>query len=99
MLIPIYNNKNQKVGQTPFIDNLTFDSKPAYCNESGRLGLVRVKDGKYKNRLVLLYYNEYFSSCSRGEFISEEEAYDICLSRGRLQLTERLNIHPAGEVV
>ncbi len=97
MLIPVYNKNNKKIGQTPFIDNLTFDNKPSYCNESGRLGLVRVRDGKYKNKLILLYYDEFFSSCSRGEFITEDEAYDLCLSRGKLQLTERLQINPSDE--
>ncbi len=99
MFIPVYNKNNKKIGQTIFIDNLTFDNKPSYCNESGRLGLVRVREGKYKNKLILLYYDEYFSSCSRGDFISEDEAYDICLSRGRLNLTEELNINPTEEVI
>lgn len=95
-IIPIINNK-KRVASVRFVPNLNLAGEPSYVNEGGNMGLIRIKDGRFKDRLVVMYENEFYPSQNRGEFISEDDAYDLCLSRGKNVVIKRLNIHPTDE--
>lgn len=88
--IPLYNNKEEIIGTVKFIDNLTLSSSPSYLNEGGQLGIKRLKT----NQLVYMYYDPVYPSASRAEFISEEDAYIMCLNRGKLAVVDKYKINP-----
>lgn len=93
--IPLYNGSDEILGTVSFEDNLTLSSMPSYVNEGGRVGIKRLSN----SRLVWMYYDPVFPSASRAEYISEEDAYEECLNRGRLNVVELYNICPEYEGV
>jgi len=89
-LIPVYDKRNHIIATYTFKPNLNVRG-PRYLNEGANMGLIRDKTGK----LVLMYQHEEFPSCDRAEYITETEAYEICLNRGKQCLVEELHIIPS----
>lgn len=89
MLIPVYDDQRRIIETVTFIDNLTLSDAPDYVNENGQLGLTR-KDGV----LYRMYYSDDYPNTSYAYEVTEEEAYEICLNRGRLYLVDELQITP-----
>lgn len=92
-LIPIISN-NKTVTTVKFEPNLNCNNKPSYLNEGGNIGLCRIQKGRYRNRLVIMYEDEFYPSCNHGEFITENDAYNLCISRGKNMVIKKLNINP-----
>lgn len=92
-LIPIYRNGNI-VASIPFDPNLSMRNVPSYINQSCEMGLGRIPEGKYEGQLVIMYEDEFFPSRTRGEFIDETEAYELCIERGKLNVIKKYNITP-----
>lgn len=92
-IIPVKVNK-KTVTTMKFEPNLNLSSGPSYVNEGGNIGLARVPKGKYKDKLVFMYEDNYFPSRNYAEFISENDAYDLCISRGKNMIIKKLDIHP-----
>lgn len=85
----ITNKQGKIISVVPFTPNLNING-PRYLNEGGDMGLTRDHNGK----LVLMYHYTEHPSSDKGEYISEEEAYEICYNRGKQHLIERLHITP-----
>lgn len=88
-LIPLYDKKHHIIATYTFKENLNVRG-PRYLNEGANMGLIRDKQGN----LVLMYQHEEFPSSDHAEYISEEEAYELCLNRGKQCLVEELRITP-----
>ena len=97
--IPLYNNRGEILRVVTFEDNLTLPSSPPHVNEGGQIGIKRLNKGEYKDKLVFMYYDPLFPSGSHASFISEEEAYTMCLNRGKLNVVEKYDITPDYEEV
>lgn len=93
-LIPIYFGK-QRITTVAFEPNLNVQNVPAYVNESCNMGIVRIEKGYYKNKLVIMYEDEFYPSHNMGEFISEDDAYDLCIKRGKNNIIKKYNISPS----
>lgn len=87
--VAVTNKQGKILEIVPFTPNLNLQG-PRYLNEGGDMGLARNKEG----RLVLMYHYTEFPSCNKGEYISEEEAYEICYNRGKQHVIEQLQIKP-----
>ena len=87
--VAVTNKQGKILEVLPFKANLNLRG-PRYLNEGGDMGLTRNKEG----RLVLMYHYTEFPSRDKGEYISEEEAYEICYNRGKQHLIEQLQIKP-----
>lgn len=91
--IPIYDDDDKIIATIPFIPNFNVDG-PSYLNDSGNMGLLRIRSGKLKGKLVLLFENEMYPSRNRGDVIDETEAYELCVLKGKLNLIKKFNIVP-----
>ena len=89
-LIPLYDNRGHIRETYLFKENLNIHG-PRYLNEGANMGLIRDKQG----RLILMYQHEEFPSSDHAEIVSEEEAYELCLNRGKQCLVESLHISPS----
>lgn len=92
-LIPILVN-NAIVDTISFEPNLNLIGVPSYLNESCNMGLKRISDGKYKNKIVLMFEDEFHPKTNHAEFISEEKAYELCVNRGKYEIIKKYNIKP-----
>lgn len=93
--IPLYDENRRIIRTVKFVDNLTIDTPPYQVLERGcGVGLKRLKKGKYQGMLVLMKYDYWNPTGSEAEFISEDEAYELCLNRGRAKLIEELGLMP-----
>ena len=101
--VPIYDENHRIIRTVEFVDNLTLNHPPYQIQEGWcSVGLKRLNKGRYKDMLVLMFYDNFFPSCSHAEFISEEAAYELCLNRGKSSVIEEYDIHPCydeGEVI
>lgn len=88
-LIPLYDNRGHIKQTYTFKENLNIYG-PRYLNEGANMGLIRDKKG----RLILMYQHEEFPSSDHAEVVSEEEAYELCLNRGKQHLVEELHLTP-----
>lgn len=89
--IPVYDTRELHIlDVVNFIPNLNVRG-PRYNNEGCNMGLCRSKNGK----LIVMYQHEEFPSCDKAFYISEEEGYELCLSRGKQYLVEKLEISPS----
>ena len=91
MLVNVMKD-DKKLFKTTFVDNLSMQGKPAYLNEGGLEGIKRIKTGRYKDRLIYMFVCEAYPRCSFGVFVSEEDAYDLCVSRGKSCLVDVLGL-------
>lgn len=91
MLVDVYKN-NKKLFKTTFVDNLSMQGKPAYLNDGGLEGIKRIRTGEYKNKLIYMFVSEAYPKSSFGMFISEEEAYDMCINRNKCCLVDKLKL-------
>lgn len=91
-LIPIYVG-NRIVTTIFFEENLNVGG-PSYLNENCNMGLVRIDNGQFEGKLVLMYENEFYPSENRGGFITEKEAYELCLNRGKNNIIKKYDIQP-----
>ena len=94
MLIPILFGKRDIVGTVEFKPNLNLHGEPAYMNEGCNIGIVRVPEGTYKGRLVYMIQDEFWPTANRAEFISEREAYELCVQRGKYDVIKEYDIKP-----
>ena len=91
--IPVYDKNNREVCVVEFTPNLNQNRKPSYVNEGGNLGLVRItEECEHKGCLALLYQDDWYPSCNRGELISDHDAWVLCQMRGKVHLREKLGI-------
>lgn len=93
VMIPVYDDQLHILRTVEFTDNLTLSHVPDYVNQNGLMGLKRLKRGRWEGCLVIMYYDKRYPSHSYAEFISEEEAYHVCLNRGKLELATQLGIN------
>lgn len=96
-LIPVFL-KSRIVATVPFVNNLHVNG-PSYLNDSGDMGLVRVNRGKLRGKLILLYEDEAYPKANHGRIISENEAYELCVIKGKYNLVKKFNIQPDWETV
>ena len=97
ILIPIYDDKLEIVGNvesSKFEDNFTTIDHPPYMNCNARVCLLRLDNsyGRYWDTPCIIYYYEDNPMLSYAELLTESEAYNMCLHRGRLDLAEKLNL-------
>lgn len=86
----------------PFEPNLNCVDDPSYVNEGCNLGLKRIDDSvplkrideEYRGNLVLMFEDEFFPTQNHGRIISENEAYELCLKKGKNALIKKLDIRP-----
>ena len=94
--IPIYTKKHDKIIAViplkQFKPNLNIGNTPGYNNESCNMGLIRIPQGKYKGNLAILYENECYPDTNWGEIISDHQAYELCINRGKTNIINKLNI-------
>lgn len=93
-LIPLYSKTGHIIQTYKFKENLNLYG-PRYLNEGANMGLLRDKKG----RLILMYQHEEFPSSDHAEVLSENEAYELCLNRGKQCLVDALHITPQYEEV
>lgn len=84
----MYNYDMELIGTVPFKDNLTLSHAPDYVNMNGYMGIRRLCN----DEIVLMYYDKHYPSRSYAERIDEEEAYRVCLRRGRLDVAKELGL-------
>lgn len=89
-LIPVYKRNREILGTYTFKQNLNVRG-PRYLNEGCNMGLIRDTQGN----LVLMYQHEEFPSSDFAEYVSEDEAYELCLNRGKQCLVEELHLRPS----
>jgi hypothetical protein len=92
MQIPVYDSQRHIIAVEEFEPNLNIKNVPNYLNEGGNMGLTRIKKGKYRGVLAILYENEIHPSSNFGELISDHDAWELCQSRGKVHLIEQLRI-------
>lgn len=91
--IPVLDEHLEVIGATVFEDNLTLHNVPDYVNMNGHLGLKRLScDGIYDREILLMYYDPQNPECSYAEFISELDAYKLCLSKNKKELANKLGL-------
>lgn len=96
MLVPLKID-DKIVDTVEFHDNLTLENVPDYVNFNFRIGITRLNAGKYRGKLVVMFYSELYEHTSYASLVSEEEGYLICLKRGKLDVAEVLGINPEFE--
>lgn len=92
MQIPIYDSKRHIIAVEDFEPNLNIKDVPEYINEGGNMGITRIKKGKYRGVLAILYENEGHPSTNWGKLISDHDAWELCQNRGKISLIEKYNI-------
>ena len=100
--LPVYNgNMERVIALVEFKDdNLTQPNKPYYVNDGGRIGLKRLDSsyGRFENSLVYMFYDPDYPRTSYAMIISEEDAYQKCKDKDKLELASKLKIKFVEEV-
>lgn len=92
-LIPIME-EGEIIATIPFNPNLNLKGVPSYLNESCNMGIARINEGEHKNKLVLMYEDEFHPTSNRGHIISENDAYELCVNRGKYSVIKKYSIQP-----
>lgn len=90
--LKVYDEDYNVVDTVDFVDNLTLRGVAPYRNFNGRVGLTRLSSDRYDGQLVLCYFYPRHQELSYAEFISEEDAYNLCAKRNKLELVHELGI-------
>lgn len=99
-LLPIVNDDLKIIGTVEFEDNLTLRNVPDYVNMNARIGIKRLDEsyGKLEGELVIMFLDTYCPKSSYAEIITQKEAYQYCLNRGKLDLASKLDLQFIEEV-
>lgn len=99
ILIPVYDKHMNLLTAVRFTDNLNLRDVPYYLNESENQGIIRIKEGKYTGKLVFMSQNDFYPSCNYARFITEEEAWERCVNRGKYNVIRKYDIQPEVQVL
>ena len=91
MKLIVFDNQ-QPVCTVKFKDNLTIHGKPDYVNENGRMGIKRIKAGRFEGRLVYMFVDCEYPERSYAEFIEEKDAFRLCWSKKKYEVIDELDI-------
>ena len=96
--IKVLDEQNKTVAYVSFIDNLTIVGEAPYVNCNGRMGIRRIPEGRFEGELVIMYFYPQKQGDSYAEFISEDDAYNLCAHRNLLNVADDLQLQADNEV-